>query len=165
MTAWTAVGLAPGLWLFVAADGGLLRRAAFSASPDEPPAGFDPALRRDNLPVLRQARRELSEYAKGRRKRFEVPFELDGTHFQCEVWKALFGIPWGETRTYGEIARALGRPAAARAVGAAAGRNPLPVIVPCHRLVAAGGGLGGFSGGLTVKRKLLALEGVRGLDG
>lgn len=118
-------------------------------------------MRRDSLPVLRQARRELAEYAKGRRKRFEVPFELEGTHFQCEVWNALFAIPWGETRTYGEIARALGRPGAARAVGAAAGRNPLPVIVPCHRLVAAGGGLGGFSGGLEVKRKLLGLEGIR----
>lgn len=165
MTAWTAVELAPGLWLFVAAAEDALRRAAFSPSPDQPPAGLDPALRRDSLPVLRQARRELAEYARGRRKRFEVAFELDGTHFQCEVWKALSGIPYGETRTYGEIARALGRPGAARAVGAAAGRNPLPVIVPCHRLVAARGALGGFSGGLEVKRKLLALEGVRDLAG
>lgn len=165
MTAWTAVGLAPGIWLFVAAERDALRRAAFSSSPAELPAGFDPALRRDDAPVLRQARRELSEYAAGRRKRFEVAFELDGTHFQCEVWKALFGIPYGETRTYGEIARAVGRPGAARAVGAAAGRNPLPVIVPCHRLIAAGGALGGFSGGLELKRKLLALEGIRDLGG
>lgn len=161
MTAWTALELAPGLWLFVAAAGDVLCRAAFSASSGQLPEGFDAAVRRDSLPVLRQARRELAEYAKGRRKRFEVPFELEGTHFQCEVWNALFAIPWGETRTYGEIARALGRPGAARAVGAAAGRNPLPVIVPCHRLVAAGGGLGGFSGGLEVKRKLLGLEGIR----
>lgn len=161
MTAWTAVGLGPDLWLFVEAEGDSLRRAAFSSSPDALPAGFDPALRRDGAPVLRQARRELSEYAAGRRKKFEVPFELHGTCFQCEVWRALFEIPWGETRTYGEIARALGRPGAARAVGAAAGRNPLPVIVPCHRLIAAGGGLGGFSGGLEVKKRLLALEGRR----
>ncbi|MCS7041297.1 MAG: methylated-DNA--[protein]-cysteine S-methyltransferase [Bryobacteraceae bacterium] len=160
MTAWTPVELAPGLWLFVAAEGGLLRRAAFSSSPFAPPPGFAAGQRRDHEPVLRRARHELDEYARGRRREFQVPFRLDGTQFQQDVWKALLGIPWGERRTYGEIARALGRPGAARAVGAAAGRNPLPVIVPCHRLVAADGTLGGFSGGLEVKRRLLALEGL-----
>lgn len=160
MAVWTAAELAPGLWLFVAAADGALRRAAFSSSETALPTGFDPAARRDRDPVLAQARRELAEYRRGRRRRFEVPFELEGTRFQCEVWEALFRIPWGETRTYGEIARAVGRPGAARAVGAAAGRNPLPVIVPCHRLVAANGKLGGFSGGIDVKKRLLELEGV-----
>lgn len=160
MALWTAVELAPALWLFVAAEDGALRHTAFSRSENALPPGFDPVLRRDRDPVLAQARRELAEYAKGRRRQFQVPFELDGTRFQCEVWKALFAIPWGQTRTYGEIALALGRPRAARAVGAAAGRNPLPVIVPCHRLVAAHGHLGGFSGGLDVKIRLLQLEGI-----
>lgn len=159
MTEWTAARLAPGLYLFAAAEGGLLRRAAFSDS-EAPPQMFRSWKRNDDAPVLAQARRELEEYAAGTRRRFEVPFELEGTHFQCEVWKALFEIPFGEVKTYGEVARALGRPEAARAVGAAAGRNPLPVIIPCHRLIGSGGSLTGFSAGIEVKRQLLELEGA-----
>lgn len=159
MTEWTAARLAPGLYLFAAAEGGLLRRAAFSDS-EAPPLMFRSWRRNDDAPVLAQARRELEEYAAGTRRRFEVPFELEGTHFQCEVWKALCGIPYGETRSYGELARALGRSGAARAVGAAAGKNPLPVIVPCHRLIGAGGSLTGFSAGVAIKRRLLELEGA-----
>jgi O-6-methylguanine DNA methyltransferase len=159
MSEWTAVRLAPGLFLFVLAEGGALRRAAFARSEKDAPPGFVPAQRNDGEPVLVQARRELEEYAQGVRKRFTVPFELEGTHFQCEVWKALFEIPCVETHTYGEIARAMGRSCAARAVGASAGKNPLPVIVPCHRLVGAGGRLGGFSGGPGIKEQLLAMEG------
>lgn len=159
MPEWTAARLAPDLYLFVMAEEGALRRAAFGDSA-APPPGFEPGSRRDDEPVLQQARRELDEYAAGKRKRFGVPFELEGTHFQCEVWKALFEIPFGEVRTYGEVARALGRPEAARAVGAAAGRNPLPVIIPCHRLIGAGGSLTGFSAGIEVKRQLLELEGA-----
>ncbi len=159
MPEWTAVRLAPGLHLFVMAEDGLLRRAAFSESASPPP-GFEPGARNDDAPVLRQARVELEEYAAGMRRRFGVPFELEGTHFQCEVWKALCGIPFGEVKTYGEVARALGRPGAARAVGAAAGRNPLPVIIPCHRLIGSGGALTGFSAGTEVKRRLLELEGA-----
>ncbi len=160
MPEWTAARLAPGLSLFVMAEGGALRRAAFAESVLAPPPGFEPGGRHDDSPVLQQARRELEEYAAGTRERFEVPFELEGTHFQCEVWRALFEIPFGQVRTYGEVARALGRPGAARAVGAAAGRNPLPVIIPCHRLVGSGGSLTGFSAGVGVKRKLLELEGA-----
>jgi|DewCreStandDraft_4_1066084.scaffolds.fasta_scaffold08596_4 methylated-DNA-[protein]-cysteine S-methyltransferase len=159
MMEWTAARLAPGLYLFAAAEGGLLRRAAFGDS-EEPPQMFQSWRRNDGAPVLAQARRELEEYAAGTRRRFEVPFELEGTHFQCKVWKALFEIPYGEVRSYGELARTLGRSGAARAVGAAAGKNPLPVIVPCHRLIGAGGSLTGFSAGLAIKRRLLELEGA-----
>lgn len=158
MPEWTVAGLGPGLYLYVMSEGGTLRRAAFGETASAPPGEFAVHDRNDREPVLEQARRELEEYAGGKRTRFEVPFELEGTHFQCEVWKALFEIPFGEVKTYGELARALGRPGAARAVGAAAARNPLPVIIPCHRLVGAGGALTGFSGGLDVKRQLLELE-------
>jgi len=160
MPEWTAARLAPDLYLFVMAEDGALRRAAFAESALAPPPGFESGGRHDDSPVLQHARRELEEYAAGTRERFEVPFELEGTHFQCEVWRALFEIPFGQVRTYGEVARALGRPGAARAVGAAAGRNPLPVIIPCHRLVGSGGSLTGFSAGIDVKRKLLELEGA-----
>jgi len=159
MTEWTAARLSPGLSLFAAAEGGLLRRAVFG-DPEAPPEMFRGWRRNDDEPVLAQARRELEEYAAGRRRIFEVPFELEGTHFQCEVWKALFEIPYGEVRTYGELARAAGCPGASRAVGAAAGRNPLPVIVPCHRLIGAGGALTGFAAGLAIKKWLLELEGA-----
>lgn len=164
MPEWTAVRLAEGLYLFVMSEDGALRRAVLGESASAPP-GFDPGSRRDDDPVLQQARRELEEYAAGKRRRFGVPFELEGTHFQCEVWKALFEIPFGEVKTYGEIAHALGRPGAARAVGAAAGRNPLPVIVPCHRLIGSGGALTGFSAGIAIKRKLLELEGASHPEG
>jgi|MGYP001627603713 methylated-DNA-[protein]-cysteine S-methyltransferase len=159
MTEWTAARLAPGLFLFVVAEGGTLRRSVFRDT-ESPPPFFLSWKRNDRSPVLEQARRELEEYAAGTRRRFEVPFELDGTHFQCEVWKALFEIPYGEVRTYGQLAQALGRAGASRAVGAAAGRNPLPVIVPCHRLIGADGALTGFSAGVAIKKWLLELEGA-----
>ena len=86
--------------------------------------------------------------------------ELDGTPFQKKVWLALTKIPHGETRTYGEVAKSIGSPGAARAVGTACGANPLPILIPCHRVLAAGGKLGGYSGGLDIKKKLLACEGI-----
>ena len=104
------------------------------------------------------ARERLERYARGEALEFDLALDLRGTPFQLDVWRALRTIPGGATSTYAGLARALGRPGAARAVGAAAGANPLPVIVPCHRLLAADG-LGGFSGGLALKRALLALEG------
>lgn len=106
----------------------------------------------------RQVAAELAEYFAGTRRKFTFPLEPAGTAFEKRVWKALEKIPYGETRTYGEIARAIGNPTAARAVGAANGRNPIPIVVPCHRVVAAGGKLGGFGGGLPLKKKLLSLE-------
>jgi methylated-DNA-[protein]-cysteine S-methyltransferase len=106
----------------------------------------------------RHVARELEEYAQGQRRTFSFAISPDGSAFDHGVWKHVAAIPYGATRTYGEIARALGRPGAARAVGAANGRNPVPLVIPCHRVVAAGGGLGGYGGGLDLKRRLLSLE-------
>ncbi len=110
------------------------------------------------LPVLEQLAAELARYFAGTLERFEVPLDLRGTDFQRDVWQALLRIPYGETRSYGEVAASVGRPRAYRAVGLASGSNPVPLVVPCHRVIAARGRLGGFGGGLDTKRKLLALE-------
>jgi O-6-methylguanine DNA methyltransferase len=115
--------------------------------------------RTTSLPALEQLREELADYFERRLiTRFRVPLDLLGTPFQCAVWQALRDIPYGETWTYGELAQRLGRPRAVRAVGSANGANPVPIMVPCHRVVAAGSKLGGYSGGLDIKRRLLALE-------
>jgi methylated-DNA-[protein]-cysteine S-methyltransferase len=105
-----------------------------------------------------RVREELSEYADGRRTTFDSPMALDGSEWQRAVWRELTRIPFGETRSYGEIADALGKPGAARAVGRANATNVLPVVVPCHRVVAADGTLGGFNGGLHLKTRLLDHE-------
>lgn len=112
----------------------------------------------DDDPVLEAAAGQLSEYFDGDREIFDVPLALDGTEFQESAWRALATVPYGETRTYGEQAEAIGRPGAFRAVGAANGRNPIPVILPCHRIVGANGDLTGFAGGIDTKRRLLDLE-------
>jgi methylated-DNA-[protein]-cysteine S-methyltransferase len=101
---------------------------------------------------------QLEDYFAGRRRRFELELDLQGTPFQQSVWAQLAAIPLGETRAYGELARAIGRPDRARAVGAAVGRTPVPIIVPCHRAVGANGDLTGYLGGLPLKRALLDLE-------
>jgi methylated-DNA-[protein]-cysteine S-methyltransferase len=113
----------------------------------------------DVPPVLKETASQLDEYFAGERTDFDVRMELDGTDFQREVWTELTRIPYGETISYGELARRVGRPSAPRAVGQANGRNPIPVIVPCHRVLASNG-IGGYGGGLKVKRQLLAVEGV-----
>lgn len=105
--------------------------------------------------------RELEEYVGGERRDFDVPVELTGTEFQRRVWRLLRTIPYGTTRTYGELARELGNPRSSRGVGRAAAQNPVPILVPCHRLVGAGGRLVGFSAGLELKERLLEIEGVR----
>lgn len=102
---------------------------------------------------------QLTEYAAGTRRAFDLPLDLHGTEFELRVWNALLEIPYGETRSYGELAQGLGDPGAARAVGGANGRNPVPIVVPCHRVVASNG-LGGYSGGDGVKETLLAHEGA-----
>jgi len=112
-------------------------------------------------PVLEEARRQLESYFAGRRRAFDLPLEPRGTPFQREVWQALRAIPFGETRSYGELARQLGRPAATRAVGAANGRNPIAIVIPCHRVIGADGSLTGYGGGMERKRWLLEHE--RGL--
>jgi O-6-methylguanine DNA methyltransferase len=103
---------------------------------------------------------ELEQYFAGKRKQFDFPLDLRGTEFQISCWRALVEIPYGETRSYADIARAVGKPNAFRAVGMANNRNPVAIVVPCHRVIASDGGLCGYGGGLDIKRKLLELEGA-----
>jgi methylated-DNA-[protein]-cysteine S-methyltransferase len=112
----------------------------------------------ESHPILLETQRQLGEYFAGQRKVFTVKLDFAGTDFQRCVWNALLTIPYGETRTYGDIARQIGRPAAVRAVGAANGRNPISIIAPCHRVVGSTGDLTGFAGGLHTKAQLLAFE-------
>lgn len=116
--------------------------------------------RDDSHPVLIEAERQLKEYFSGRRREFALELDVEGTVFQRTVWSALRTIPFGETRSYGDIARQIGNPDAVRAVGAANGRNPVSIVVPCHRVIGSNGKLTGFGGGLEAKAQLLALEGV-----
>ncbi|PAT32055.1 methylated-DNA--[protein]-cysteine S-methyltransferase [Vandammella animalimorsus] len=111
-------------------------------------------------PLLSEATRQLGEYFAGQRRVFELPLAPQGTDFQQRVWQALRAIPYGQTRSYAQLATAIGQPKAMRAVGAANGRNPLSIVVPCHRVIGADGTLVGFGGGLPVKTFLLRLEGA-----
>jgi methylated-DNA-[protein]-cysteine S-methyltransferase len=111
--------------------------------------------------ILDQAERQLGEYFAGRRQAFDLALEFHGTDFQRRVWQALLSIPFGETRSYLDIAAQIGNPAAVRAVGAANGRNPISIIAPCHRVIGNSGALTGFAGGLDAKQLLLTLEGYQ----
>ena len=104
--------------------------------------------------------RQLIDYFEGRRRVFDLPYELFGTDFQKDVWSAVAAIPYGRTSSYRDIARLVGRPDASRAVGAANGANPIPIVIPCHRVIGSNGSLTGYGGGLPLKRRLLALEGA-----
>lgn len=119
--------------------------------------------RDDEQPILREAARQLEEYFAGKRQRFELALDFAGTAFQRQVWAALLTIPFGQTRSYSDIARQIGNPSAVRAVGAANGRNPISIIAPCHRVIGASGSLTGFAGGMPAKQYLLALEGQQSL--
>jgi O-6-methylguanine DNA methyltransferase len=114
-----------------------------------------------STPLIRRLMRDLAGHARGERVRFGARLDLCGTPFQLRVWKAIARIPWGKTRSYAWLAATAGKPRAIRAAANACGRNPIPVVIPCHRIVASDGTLGGFSGGLAMKRRLLALEGIR----
>ncbi|KAA6211197.1 methylated-DNA--[protein]-cysteine S-methyltransferase [Streptomyces filamentosus] len=118
---------------------------------------------RDHRP-FGEAIRQLDAYFDGELTEFDLPLHLEGTPFQLRVWEQLRRIPYGETRTYGELAEALGSPGASRAVGLANGKNPVGVIVPCHRVIGSGGSLTGYGGGLDRKRRLLAFEAGTGAD-
>jgi methylated-DNA-[protein]-cysteine S-methyltransferase len=120
--------------------------------------GPEETLRNDS--VLSAAAQQLLEYFAGQRTHFDLPLNAGGTEFQQSVWSALAAIPFGELRSYRDIALEVGRPKAVRAVGAANGRNPIPIIVPCHRVIGSDGSLTGFAGGLPLKRTLLRLEGA-----
>lgn len=112
----------------------------------------------DRHPVLVETERQLKEYFAGKRKTFSLGLDMRGTRFQKDVWEKLLAIPFGETRSYGQLAKQLGNLRATRAVGAANGKNPLSIIVPCHRVIGSSGKLTGFAGGLQTKAKLLSLE-------
>ena len=116
--------------------------------------------REGDHPLLDQAQAQLGEYFAGKRETFDLPLAPRGTPFQREVWFALASIPYGQTASYAQLALRVDRPAATRAVGAANGRNPLPIVLPCHRVIGADGSLTGFGGGLPTKRFLLELEGA-----
>jgi methylated-DNA-[protein]-cysteine S-methyltransferase len=114
-------------------------------------------------PVAAEAVRQLRAYFAGKLRRFDLPLDLQGTEFQLRVWRELEAIPFGETRSYSQIANAIGAPRAVRAVGAANGANPIPIVVPCHRVIGAAGTLVGYGGGLPLKKRLLELEGALAL--
>ncbi|GIL06589.1 methylated-DNA--[protein]-cysteine S-methyltransferase [Betaproteobacteria bacterium PRO7] len=148
--------------LALTSDGGHLTGIHFPRRDGRP--AVERAWQRDDAaPVLARARTQLAEYFDGRRTRFDLPLRPAGTAFQQSVWRALLKVPFGRTSTYGALAAEIGRPTAARAVGAAVGANPLAVVVPCHRIIGADGTLTGYAGGLPRKTKLLALEGTRGV--
>jgi methylated-DNA-[protein]-cysteine S-methyltransferase len=134
--------------------------AAVHWEDDPSGAGLGGATQDTRHPVLLQAQQQLEEYFAGTRRTFTVKLDPSGTQFQNKVWNALRTIPFGETRSYGQIADQIGSRKAVRAVGAANGRNPIPIIVPCHRVIGADGTLTGFAGGLAIKARLLALEGA-----
>jgi methylated-DNA-[protein]-cysteine S-methyltransferase len=116
--------------------------------------------RDDSAPLVAAVSRQLAEYLAGERRKFDLPLDPQGTPFQKRVWSALRRIPYGETRSYGDIARVSGSPKGARAVGMANHDNPIAIVVPCHRVIAADGSLGGYACGLDFKRRLLDLEGA-----
>ncbi len=157
MTLYTTIGSPLGELLLLG-DGGALRglylrqgSKAVAVSPDW----------RREPEVFLEAGAQLSEYFAGRRTSFDLPLDLVGSPFQLRVWRQLLEVGYGETTSYGELARRIGRPAAARAVGAANGSNPISIVVPCHRLIGARGALTGYSGGVAKKRSLLELEARR----
>ena len=146
-----------GLLKLVGSDAGL---AAVLWEDDDPKrVRLEARIEDPDHPILVEAERQLGEYFAGKRSTFTVKLDYQGTPFQKKVWNALLGIPFGETRTYGELAEQIGSPAAVRAVGAANGKNPIAILGPCHRVIGSTGRLTGFAGGLEAKAILLRLEG------
>ena len=164
MTVFTYFGSPIGALLLVGektgADGSVALRGLYMEEHRHGPA-VDPSWVEDAAPFA-EVERQLGEYFAGARTTFDLPLAPRGTPFQLAVWEQLRLIPRGGTTTYGEIAARVGRPAASRAVGAAVGRNPISIVVPCHRVVGSSGSLTGFAGGLDRKRTLLGIEGVSG---
>jgi methylated-DNA-[protein]-cysteine S-methyltransferase len=151
---WTSTPLGN---VLLVADGDALCGLYFGDQKYVP--AIDPSWKRDDdLSVLRTARRQIDEYFAGARERFDVALAPSGTPFQRAIWKAIAEVPSGATRTYADLAKRVGRPGSARAAGAATGRNPLSIIVPCHRIIGSDGSLTGYAGGLDRKRRLLELE-------
>ncbi len=163
---WRAVRTAMGAFHVAVLDGAIVH----TGLPSTPRAAFllevqhrfpeVPFKERQADPLLERAAQELSEWAQGDRTEFDLPLAPTGTAFQRLVWDALAGIPYGQVRSYAEIAQSIGKPGASRAVGQANHRNPVAPFIPCHRVITAMGTLGGYGGGLTLKRRMLELEGV-----
>ncbi|MGM9526585.1 MAG: methylated-DNA--[protein]-cysteine S-methyltransferase, partial [Peptococcaceae bacterium] len=143
-------------WLRVVEENATIVRLDILREQTEAPVDW----KRKDTDLLLEARRQLEEYFAGIRAGFSLPLAPQGTDFQKAVWRQLEAIPYGETRTYGQIAAALGKPKASRAVGGANHNNPIAIVIPCHRVIGADGSLTGYSGGLDLKEKLLHLEGV-----
>jgi methylated-DNA-[protein]-cysteine S-methyltransferase len=141
----------------VATEKGLAAILWENDKPHRVPLG--PLSENKEHPVLKETEKQLNEYFDGKRKSFSLRLDSKGTDFQARVWQALLTIPFGETRSYGQIAKQIGNAKSVRAVGAANGRNPISIVVPCHRVIGASGQLTGFAGGLDVKQRLLSLEG------
>ena len=164
MSSWTCLHPLPELPLYVAVGDQGLCRLAMGIGQQEFLAELSAASgennwRRDERhPLIRETLRQLDDYFQGRLREFRLPLDLQGTRFQLRVWNALLRIPYGKTSSYSALARRIGSPKAARAVGSANGQNPIPIVVPCHRVVNADGGLGGYSCGLRYKKMLLDLE-------
>ena len=164
---WSSVSCPQGLIIVMATERGV----CWTGTPGSPidhgfawlnrKMQFDQVIEGEEIAPLQQAMDELRRYLAGERVQFACPLDLHGTAFQIQVWEELYRIPYGETRTYAEIARSIGRPAAVRAVGAANGANPVAIIVPCHRVIGSNGALTGYGGGLPTKAWLLALEGIK----
>ncbi len=152
MMEWRLAECAEGLVVRLTASPAGIRSIQFRLS--EPAEGE----RNDSNPLLAEAERQLRAYFAGDLCAFELPLDLQGTDFQIRVWRQLETIPYGESRTYAEVAQAIGAPQAVRAVGAANGANPVPIVVPCHRVIGSSGKLVGYGGGLELKRRLLDLE-------
>jgi methylated-DNA-[protein]-cysteine S-methyltransferase len=140
--------------LFIAEESGKIRNVNFSK--EKLPNNYD----KKETPLIKKAANQIEEYFNGKRKVFDLPLVLHGTDFQVKVWKALQKIPFGKTHSYGEIAAMIGNPKACRAVGMANNRNPIAIIVPCHRVIGSDGSLTGYAGGLGIKQRLLELEGL-----
>ena len=142
--------------LLIAGDDAAVRRIEFPhhGKPGRPEPDWQESARGP----VGEAARQLREYFAGRRTEFDLPLQPEGTRFQQIVWRHLQDVPYGETISYGELARRTGNPKASRAVGAANGANPIPIVIPCHRVIGANGKLTGFGGGLPIKEKLLTLE-------
>jgi methylated-DNA-[protein]-cysteine S-methyltransferase len=143
--------------MLLASDGDALTGAWFDGQRHQPAVDASWQRSRD-LPVLRRTATEVAEYLAGERTAFDLPLAPAGTPFQRAVWQAIAAVPYGESIAYRDLAAAIGRPASIRAAGAATGRNPLSIVIPCHRIVGADGALTGYAGGIERKRKLLSLE-------
>jgi methylated-DNA-[protein]-cysteine S-methyltransferase len=146
--------------LLVAGDDSGLKYVSFSKSHFSSPTIQADSDWEENERKLREPIRQLRAYFSGRLQQFDLPLAAEGTEFQTRVWKALCRVPYGKTASYGEIARKVGNPAASRAVGLANGRNPIAIVVPCHRIIGSNGRLVGYGGGLDYKQLLLRLEGA-----